>query len=185
MNKRIAGGLAGLLLVGVAGCSSSKSTAGGMPKTGDVLPPAKSSSAAAAPKVDLGQPLTVGALKLTLTGPVDAKMDGTELYVNFPITAANTSTAGDVAYPDWFGVRCDANRSGKVGDMYQNSDPKQRQRISAGQAVTGHISVGWLTWDKAVRCTGETLIEVDGSQGPVGYWRLPSDIVDQVNKLVP
>jgi len=45
--------------------------------------------------------------------------------------------------------------------------------------------VGWLTWDKAVRCTGETLVEVDGSQGVVGYWRLPMDIINQVNRLVP
>lgn len=169
-----------LLLLASAGCSSSTTTTSIGHTKPAAKPQAPESTAA------LGAPITKGALRITMDGPVTAKKDGDNgpgLMVAFNVTMTNTATSGDVQGPGGFMVRCDADRDAKNNTFgnYWSTTTAADKTISAGQTVTGTAVVPWLQWNSTVRCTGPTTIE---AQWPtVGYlaWTLPADVVEKVN----
>lgn len=168
-----------------AGCSSSGSThpaaAGTSPGIGQIVAPSTSPVAATA---ELGSPITQGALTITVAGPVTTEHSDKETLATFHVTMTNTAKTGDVVSPDWFGVRCDANRDQRhPGDMMASSTLENDQHIGAGKTMTGTAVEAWLTSDSTVKCTGVTTIEARflGTDSFLA-WTLPDDVVAQVNK---
>lgn len=176
--------LAAAVAAAVAGCSSSGSSktppqAGSTTAIGQVVAPSTTGPASSAA---LGKPITQGSLTITIAGPVTtAKSDG-EFTAAFHVTATNTAASGAVVSPDWYGIRCDANRGdGRPGDMLSGSTAPKDKQISAGQTASGTAVVAWLKWNQVVKCTGTTTIEADFLQGGFLAWTLPANVVAQVN----
>lgn len=127
----------------------------------------------------LGAPITKGALTITVAGPATTKNNDPGLIVTFHVTMTNTSTAGDVAGPASFGIRCDANRADRAGDGWASSTASDK-KMAAGQTMTGTADVAWLTWNTFTKCTGPTTIEALFRGGSLS-WTLPADVVAKVN----
>jgi len=164
-----------------AACSGSKPpTPVPKPGVGQVLAPA---TTAAQRTVGIGAGITVGALKINVAGPSSISFDGDGLDVTFDVFMTNTGTSGDVSGPASFGIRCDANRNGDVGDWWSTSTAGHNRRIPAGQSVDGRAVVAWLKWNDRVQCTGTTTIEADFGRSGVLAWIIPPSVVAKVNAV--
>ena len=153
------------------------------PVIGQVVAPATTSAPVGA--ANLGSPIKQGALTLTVAGPVTTEKDDAGLLATFHVTMANTSTTGDVVGPDWFGIRCDANRNDdRPGDEMSTTTVAGDKHIPAGKTVTGVAVVAWLKWNSTVKCSGTTTIEARSLEGGFLSWTLPADVVAKVNAAV-
>ncbi len=168
-----------------AACSSSGSAparepgsvVGSAPAIGRTVP-----TTGAAAVAGLGQPITQGALKITVKGPVSTEKDGAELLVTFDVTMVNTAASGDVIGPDWFGVRCDVNRTDRMpGDEVATTTVSGARRIAAGQTVTGVAVDAWLKWNSISVCTGPTTVEARFLNNAFESWTIPAEAVAQIN----
>lgn len=167
----------------VSACSSTGSAQAantGAPSIGQVVAPQKTAGPAAT--AAFGQPITLGALTITASGPVTTEKDPGELLVTFHATITNTSSGGDVVGPDWFGVRCDKNRGDRSpGDQMASTTFPQDKHVPAGQTVKGDVVDAWLKWNSVDVCTGPTTIEARFLTGGFVSWTLPADVVAKVN----
>lgn len=185
-----------VLVVGVAavlaaGCSSS-----GPGKAGGIgAPLAKSSStvAAAAATAPLGQPITSGQLKITIGGPASVRPTGELGYATFSASMTNTGTAGDVAGPASFGMRCNGHEFNWV-----SSTTAAGKRIGPGETVTGTVVVEWAhstdredapTYDPEIKdrpadCSGTAVVEAyfAGHGDTALAWTVPADQVTKINE---
>lgn len=178
-------GAIGGYLVGHGSASSTGVPVIDPPEIGVALPAAK----APVPEGSgaLGAQITQEALRITATGPTDVKAstDGTGLLVTFQISMTNIGAGADIAGPETFGIRCDANRTGDRGGFWSTSTASGGKRIASGQTVTGTAVVSWLEWDSSVRCTGPTNLEaVWPDPRRFVSWTLPASVVAQVNAAV-
>lgn len=167
----------------LSACSSAGSAPAaktGVPSIGQVVTPQKTAGPAAT--AAFGQPITLGALTITASGPVTTEKDPGELLVTFHATMTNTSGSGDVVGPDWFGVRCDKNRGDRSpGDQMASTTFPQDKHVPAGQTVKGDVVDAWLTWSSIDTCTGPTTIEARFLAGGFVSWTLPEDVIAKVN----
>jgi hypothetical protein len=147
---------------------------------GRIVAPATTGIPVAA--ADLGKPLTQGSLTITVAGPVTTERDGAGLLATFHVTMVNNAKSGDVVGPDFFGVRCDANRDDhNPGDEMSSSTVGGDKHIAAGQTVTGVAVDAWLKWNSITKCTGPTTVEARFLQGGFLAWTLPADVVANIN----
>ena len=184
MRRSVVPILAAVLLA--AGCSSSKpSSPAFQSQTTDAIGQTKAAtSQGPEASAALGSPITKGALRITMSGPVTAVKANSGLEVKFNVTMTDTAASGSVDGPENFMVRCDANRDDpdKSFGTYWAATTAAGLTVNAGKTATGTAVVGWVTPQQTVRCTGAATVE---AQWPmVGYlaWTLPVDVVAQVNK---
>lgn len=174
---------AALVLTAAATAACSSPAPARTPGVGDVIAPTTTTASVAPTPAELGKPITVGALTMTISGPATVTVEDGVLDVAFPASLANTSTAGDVQGPDTYGIRCDANRAGPVGDWMSTTTVGGRPRIAAAKTLNGTVVVGWLKWNTSVKCAGAVTLEAAG-QGGTWAWTIPGDQVEKINALV-
>lgn len=180
---RIAPCLVVLAVAATAACSSSgsspKSAAASSGSIGQLVAPSSSGPAASAA---LGSPITQGSLTITVSGPPTLEKDDAAELATFQVVMTNTASSGDVVGPDFFGVRCDANRSDQnPGDEMSTTTVAQDKHIPAGQKLSGVTVLAWLKWNSVTKCTGPTTIEAHFLNAGFLSWTLPADVVAKVN----
>ncbi|MBS2554622.1 hypothetical protein KGQ19_47990 [Catenulispora sp. NL8] len=174
---------AALILLAAAGCSSSASTKpatnSSAPSSGaPVAPPSSGPVASAA----LGAPITQGSLSIVVSGAPTVAKNGSGALATFQVSMTNSGGSGDAVGPDFFGVRCDANRGdANPGDEMSTSTAAQDEQVPAGQKVSGTTVLAWLKWNAVTKCTGPTTIEAHFQDSTFVAWTLPQSVVDQVN----
>lgn len=178
-----------LILLAAAGCSSS-----GKPSTQSsaqssanssappIGTPAAASGSGPVASAALGAPISQGSLTIVVSGAPTVAKNGGGALATFQVSMTNTGSSGDVVGPDFFGVRCDANRTDpNPGDEMSTSTAAQDKNVPAGQKMSGVAVLAWLKWNSVTKCTGPTAIEAHFQDGGFLAWTLPQSVVDQVN----